>query len=304
MKMNKLMSKILVVKDVSASIKELIEILKSPDYEIIVVTDGKNALEVATSEKPDLILLDTVMAGMDGYAVCAKLKTETTTQHIPVIFMASQAHELDATKGIALGALDSITQPIHASLIKARVKNYLALKKQRDILENMSAIDGLTGVSNRHRFEEVLEQDWRRAIRGISQLSLIMMDIDHFRLFNEYYGCEAGDECLKQVAGAFSNTVGRATDLVARYEGDKFACLLLMTDTKGALIMANKLRNSILALNIPHAYSAIANQITISQGIATVLPYPNSVPTMLVRDAEQALFEAKKCGRNQIKVWE
>ena len=302
MKIDNLMQKILVVGDVSANIQELTEALKSPNYEIIVATSGKTALETATSEKPDLILLETVMAGMDGYAVCTKLKAEAAT--IPVIFIAQPGNEQDEIKGLELGALDYIIKPIRAPLIKAKVKNYLALIKQTNALNPPASTDCLTGTSNRRRFEEILEQDWRRAIRGISQLSLIMIDIDYFRLFNEHYGYETGDDCLKQIARALENTIGRSTDLIARYEGDKFACLLPLTDAKGALVMANKFRNRILSLNIPHAYSAIADHITISQGIATVLPYPNSAPTMLIMDAENALFDAKASGRNQMKVLE
>lgn len=301
--MDNLMQKILIVDDVSANLKELTDVLKAPNYEILVATNEKTALELATNEQPDLILLSVAMEKMDGYAVCTQLKADIITQQIPVIFIEEPGYETDETKGIKLGALDYITKPFRIPIVKTRVKNYLDWKKQRDILEEISSIDGLTGISNRRRFEEMLEQDWRRAIRGIFQLSLIMIDIDYFRLFNEHYGCDVGDDCLKRVASALENTIERATDLIARYEGDRFACLLPLTDGKGAVVMANKLRKSILSLNIPHADSVSADHITITQGIATLLPYPNSAPAMLVIDAEKALYEAKTCGRNQMKIW-
>ena len=302
MEIENLMQKILIVDDISANIKELIDVLKSPDYEIIIATGGKTALELATYEEPDLIILNIAMPEMDGYTVCTQLKADAATQPIPVIFIAQQG--IDDAKGLELGAVDYITKPFHAAIVKARVKNYLELKRQRDILKNLSTRDNLTGIPNRSRFDKFLEHEWRRAIRGISHLSLIVIDIDYFKLFNEHYGYVAGDECLKQIAHALDKTAERATDLVARYEGDKFACILPLTDAKGAIVMANKLRERVLLLNIPHAYSEAADHVTVSQGIATLRPYPNSSPTMLIIDANKALSEAKASGRNQMKSWE
>jgi diguanylate cyclase (GGDEF)-like protein len=291
--------KILIVGDVSANAQELIESLKSPNYDMVVATTGESALDLAISTKLDLILLDMTMPEINGYEVCAKLKAETTTQRIPVMFFATE--EEDETKGLEVGAIDYITKPIRVPLVKARVNNYLMLKKQSDILEHLSFIDSLTGIPNRRRFDEFLEHEWRRAIRGITHLSLIMIDIDHFQLFNEHYGYVAGDECLKQVASALDQVAERSTDLIAKYEGDQFACLLPLTNAKGATVMANKLRESILSENIPHAHSTIADQITISQGVATRRPYPNSSPSLLIADAKKALDEAKRRGGNQIR---
>jgi diguanylate cyclase (GGDEF)-like protein len=291
--------KILIVGDVSANAQELIESLKSPNYDMVVATTGESALDLAISTKLDLILLDMTMPEINGYEVCAKLKAETTTQRIPVMFFATE--EEDETKGLEVGAIDYITKPIRVPLVKARVNNYLMLKKQSDILEHLSFIDSLTGIPNRRRFDEFLEHEWRRAIRGITHLSLIMVDIDHFQLFNEHYGYVAGDECLKQVASALDQVAERSTDLIAKYEGDQFACLLPLTNAKGATVMANKLRECILSENIPHAHSTIADQITISQGVATRRPYPNSSPSLLIADAKKALDEAKRRGGNQIR---
>jgi len=296
---NHVKQKILIVGDVSANAQELIESLKSPNYDIVVATTGEAALDITISTHPDLILLDITMPEIDGYEICAKLKAEETTQKIPVIFFATP--EDDKTKGLKVGAMDYITKPICAPLVKVRVNNYLMLKKQTDILEHLSDIDSLTGISNRRSLDEFMEQEWRRAIRGISHLSLIMIDIDHFQLFNEHYGYVTGDECLKQVAIALAQVAERSTDLIARYEGDQFACLLPLTNAKGATVMANKLRESIISENIPHAHSIIADHITISQGIATRRPYPNSSPSLLIADAKKALGEAKRRGGNQIR---
>jgi len=302
MKIDNLIPKVLIVDDVSTHIRELINVLKSHDYDIIVATRGKTALELANDEEPDMILLSLTLSEMDGYTICSQLKAEAATREIPVIFIAPPG--IDETKGLELGAVDFINKPYRASLVNSRVTNYLELKRQRNILKNLSAIDSLTNIPNRRRFDDFIEHEWRRAIRGISHLSLVMIDVDYFKLFNEHYGYVAGDECLKQVAGALDKVTERATDLVARYESDRFACLLPLTETKGAKVMARKLTESVNLLNIPHAYSATANHVTISQGIATLRPYPNSSPAMLMIDANKALLEAKEKGRNRMKIWE
>jgi diguanylate cyclase (GGDEF)-like protein len=291
--------KILIVGDVSPNMNELVEALKSSDYEIVVATTGESALEIAHSIHPDLIFLDVVTSELDGYAIGNQLKEKEITEKIPVICIASQ--DDDETKGLQFGAMDYVTKPFHFPLIKARAKNYLTLKRQKDILEHLSTVDSLTGISNRRRFDVFLEHEWRRAIRGISNLSLIMMDIDYFKQFNEHYGYVAGDECLKQVATILDSTIERSTDLMARYDSDKFVCILPLTNAKGATVLANKLKEIILSLKIPHVQSAIAEYITISLGIATRRPYPNSSPSLLISDAETALHEAKRYGGNQIK---
>ncbi len=283
--------KILVVDD-----KELLRSLTSFDYEIVVAETESSLLEKATIENPDLIVLEIGMRKMDGYTICTKLKKNAATQNIPVILITAW----DKAKGLELGAIDYITKPFQPSIVKARIKNYIALKRQNEQLQNLSAIDALTGVSNRHCFDEFLEQQWRQAIRGIFHLSLIMMDIDDFKSFNTGYGKAAGDNCLKKIAAALKKVTGRATDLLARYDGDKFACVLPLTDAKGALTMAKKLRESIIFLRIPHAYSNTNSYVTISQGVACRQPYPNSTPTLLLADAEKALLDAKARRGNQI----
>jgi diguanylate cyclase (GGDEF)-like protein len=297
-----IMQKILIVDDVPANIKVLIDALKNLDYEILVATSGAIALKIATSENPDLILLDVMMPEMDGYEVCIKLKTHAATKKIPVIFITSRGEEECETKGLKHGAVDYIIKPISPPIVQARVKTHLELKRQRDILENLSNLDGLTGIPNRRRFDEFFEQEWQLARRGCFPLSLIMIDIDYFKLFNDNYGHLAGDDCLKQVAQALAKTIERKTDLLARYGGEEFICILPLTDGKGAVVVANKLRESVLSLDIRHAYSATADHITISQGVATQVPSKHTKPIMLIEAADKALYQAKACGRNQVKV--
>jgi PleD family two-component response regulator len=157
-----------------------------------------------------------------------------------VIFITARGDEECETKGLERGAVDYIIKPFSLAIVQARVKTHLELKKQRDILEKNSNLDGLTSIYNRRRFDEFLEQEWIRAIRGCFPLSLIMIDIDHFKLFNDNYGHFAGDNCLKRVAQALTDTIERQTDLLARYGGEEFVCVLPLTDAKGAVIVENK----------------------------------------------------------------
>ncbi len=295
------MQKILVVDNEPANINILIGILDNPDYEILAATTGEEALKVTLSEKPDLILLDIVMPETDGYEVCAKLKANAATRNIPVIFITSLDEEEDETKGLEYGAVDYISRPLTPPIVKVRVKNHLALKMKTDLLEKISTQDGLTGIPNRRYFDKSLEQEWWYAMRCNQPLSLIMIDIDYFKPFNDNYGHLAGDDCLKQVAQQMAKNLERKTDILARYGGEEFACILPMTYAKGAVMIANKLQKSVLSLNIQHAYSSTAKQVTISQGVATLYPSQNDEPAVLIEAADQALYEAKACGRNQIK---
>lgn len=296
--------KILIVDDIPSNIKILIDTLKNQDYEILATTAGITALNIATAEIPDLILLDITMPNMDGYEVCVRLKANVLTRHIPVIFITARDEEEEEARGFELGAVDYISKPIKPAVTRARVKTHLELKKQRDILENLSNLDGLTGIPNRRRFDEMLEQEWQHAIRSHLPLSLIMIDIDYFKRFNDHYGHSAGDVCLKQVAQTLATAIERKTDFIARYGGEEFVCILPMTDAKGTFVIAKKLQRSIFFLNIPHVDSLVADRITISQGIATIFPTSVINHKTLMEVVDKALYQAKAAGRNQIKTVE
>ena len=293
-------STILIVDDIPSNIKILGESLKT-EYKIRLATNGEKALKIATSSTPpDLILLDVVMPGMDGYEVCRRLKEDATTRSIPVIFITTMSEEEDETKGLTLGAIDYITKPFSLPIVKARVKTHLELKHHRDVLEALSTLDGLTGIPNRRKFDEVLENEWFRAHREGSPLSLIMADIDHFKLYNDNYGHIEGDDCLKQVAKCLYHTVSRPTDVVARYGGEEFSVILPMTDARGAENVANKLLQRVAELQLPHAYSPVADRVTISLGVATMHPDLEKSQVRLMEQADKCLYRAKAAGRNRI----
>jgi diguanylate cyclase (GGDEF)-like protein len=291
---------VLIVDDTPANIEVLCETLDG-EYEILFATNGPDALEIAVDTSPDLILLDVVMPEMDGYQVCARLKEDPRTRGIPVIFVTAMDQEEDEAKGLNVGAIDYVTKPIRPPIVKARVRNHLELKRARDFLENLSSRDGLTGIYNRRRLDEVLEAEWRRARRSQSCLSLLLLDIDHFKAFNDHYGHLAGDDCLRQLAHAMVTGVQRSCDLVARYGGEEFACLLPDTDLHGAVQVANRISDRIASLNVPHAFSGVADHITVSVGVGTETPLVGQSFFDLIRRADEQLYIAKGLGRNQIR---
>ncbi|MGN7612491.1 diguanylate cyclase [Magnetococcales bacterium HHB-1] len=291
--------KILLVDDAPQNIQVLNAIL-GQDYTILFSTNGQDALYVSQQQKPDLILLDILMPEMDGFEVCQKLKKNPLTREIPVIFVTSMSEEQDEAKGFDLGAVDYIQKPIRPAIVKARVKTHLELKQQRDVLERLSTLDGLTGIANRRQFDKMLEQEWRRAIRTKGMLSLVMMDIDFFKKYNDHYGHSGGDHCLRQVAQTLEKSLDRVSDSVSRYGGEEFACILPETPLAGAVLVAEKLRLAVLKMDIPHRGSLVADQVTMSMGIHAMIPTPESAPQTLIDKADAMLYRAKEAGRNGI----
>jgi diguanylate cyclase (GGDEF)-like protein len=219
---------------------------------------------------------------------------------IPVIFITAMDREEDETRGLEAGAMDYITKPISPPIVRARVRNHLELKRYHDILENLSVTDGLTGIANRRRFDQFLEREWRRAIRSRSPLSLIFMDIDLFKAFNDHYGHLAGDDCLRKLAQGLNEVIQRPADLLARYGGEEFACVLPETDTQGAIAVADKIRQKIDNLNITFTSPTSGDHITVSMGLATLIPLKAQSSADLIRLADELLYEAKKLGRNRV----
>ncbi|OEF96528.1 diguanylate cyclase [Desulfuribacillus alkaliarsenatis] len=291
---------ILIVDDSRTNIMALADLLKDV-WAIKIATNGKDALRIAFSEdQPDLILLDVMMPDMDGYEVCKRLKAAPETKHIPIVFVTAMNQAKDEEYGLSLGAIDYITKPISPPIVKARVNNHLELKRYRDLLKENSMVDGLTGVANRRRFDEAIELEWRRALRYEHSLSLLMVDIDYFKRYNDTYGHLEGDECLRKVAITLKQTLKRPLDMLARWGGEEFACLLPDTDAESAFKVAEQLRKAIVGLQLPHESSPISEYVTVSIGVATVLPNAEMHREDLFKQSDEALYKAKENGRNQI----
>lgn len=272
------------------------------EYRILWATSGKKALQIVRSKIPDLILLDIMMPGMDGYKVCEQLRKDPYTKAIPVIFVTALEQAQYEMTGLESGAIDYLTKPINPGIAKLRVRNHLQLKQTRDQLERLADTDGLTGIPNRRYFDQHMTQEWYRALRKQSFLSLLIADIDFFKAFNDHYGHLAGDECLKRIAKTLSENLVRATDMVARYGGEEFVCLLPDTDQNGLYILCEKLHHAVSVLEISHPDSKVADHVTLSLGGATIVPDSGRNPEELLKIADQNLYKAKKEGRNRFII--
>jgi diguanylate cyclase (GGDEF)-like protein len=292
---------ILIVDDTPINIQVLAEALRA-DYRVKVAASGKAAFEVIAKQGlPDLVMLDVMMPGMDGYEVCRRLKQAAETRNIPVIFVTAKSDVVDEEQGLRLGAVDYIAKPFHLAIVTARVRNHINLKLKTDLLEAHALLDGLTNIPNRRRFDEALEAEWKRAQRSGLPLALAMVDIDFFKCYNDLYGHSAGDVCLKKVAAVLAASVARPSDLVARYGGEEFVMLLPETDAAGALAIAEYFRARIEALHLPHEDSAVAAGVTVSVGVAAALvPETADSPLTLLEAADQLLYRAKAAGRNRV----
>lgn len=293
--------KILIVDDEPQNIKILGEALKL-FYQLFIAVNGKTAIDLAQSKKPDLILLDIMMPGMNGYEVLHELKTDDRTSNIPVIFITARNTEEDEARGLETGAVDYIVKPFSIPIVKARVKTHLELKRHRDTLEYYAMYDGLTGVFSRRRFDELLLSEWNRCIRNRLPISLIMIDIDHFKLYNDNYGHPAGDICLKRVAEQLNSVLKRSSDFLARYGGEEFVSLLAGSNLTDAKTMGRLMLDSVHDLNIPHEYSPVSDRITISMGISVMNPKQDIPASKIVKTADEMLYESKAAGRNRFRV--
>lgn len=293
----------MIVDDEPANLHVLAQLMRS-EYQILVATGGGKALELAVADpQPDLILLDVQMPDIDGFEVCRRLKENSATSSIPVIFVTARDSSGDEEAGFALGAVDYVSKPFQPSLVRARVRTHMQLKKKTDLLERLALIDGLTEVPNRRSFEDHFDREFRRAIRDNLNLSVIMMDIDNFKLFNDNYGHGAGDACMQQVAAALRAAAGRPRDIVARYGGEEFVALLPSTDAGGAAGVAEQFRSAVESLGIPHQYSDAAPVVTLSLGVATFTdPSESTAETTatLLKRADTALYQSKKLGKNRV----
>ncbi len=293
-------AKLLIVDDNKQNIELLMELFRD-DYKIAAAVSAKRALKVAFSEAPpDIVLTDIMMPEMDGYELCRQLKEDSRTKSIPILFVTAISEVMDESRGFALGAVDYITKPFHPPMVKARVKLHLELKRKQELLEKYAFIDALTEIPNRRRFDEVIDREWHRALRASYPISLMILDIDHFKLYNDSYGHGKGDDCLRRVAGSLAEVLRRSSDFVARYGGEEFVVILPDSDLSQALETAKKIQDIIDALLIAHELSPVADHVTFSIGVATMTPENGKHHQELIEAADKKLYEAKSSGRHHI----
>ncbi len=294
----KIQQSLLLVDDSPSNLAILTAALS--EYRLFTATDGLQALEIAGSQHPDLILLDINMPDMSGHEVCRQLKKQTDTQDIPVIFVTGMDEEEDETMGFAMGAIDYIAKPIRSGIVRVRVATQLRLKADRDQLALTACTDVLTGIPNRRYFEAAVQNEWNRALRHDNPLFLMMLDVDFFKQYNDHYGHAAGDDCLKAVANCAQGTLRRADDIVARWGGEEFVCLLSGITQQQAIDLAEQILSRIRELGIAHADSSVADHVTVSLGLAMMDLSRHTTWQTLLEQADQALYQAKHQGRNRL----
>jgi len=317
---------VVLLVDDQAIVAEAIRRMLADDKEIEFhyCKDPTMAVDEAKKIKPTIILQDIVMPGVDGYTLLRHYRADPLTASTPVIVLSSKEDPRDKSMAFEKGANDYLVKLPDKIELVARIRAHsrtYQLQMQRDeayreleklqgkleesnrILQRLSVLDGLTGIANRRHFDEILKQEWKRGHREGWNIAIIMIDVDFFKKFNDNYGHQGGDDCLKRVASTLSNTLHRPGDFIARYGGEEFVVLLPNTDAEGTAVIAEQMRSNIEAQNIDHALSSVSNHVTISLGVASVLPDDAAPPEDLVAKADEALYKAKAAGRNRYVIY-
>ncbi len=316
-------SHILIVDDIKSNLISLRALLEVEDVNVIEASSGNEALKILFKEKIDLILLDVQMPEMDGFEVAEILRKNKKTENIPIIFItAINKSEEYIFRGYSLGAVDYIYKPIKNELLRNKINVFIRLSKQAKIIEEktfgleekikqlekaeetiskLAKLDGLTNINNRRTFNEEFEKEWSRGVRNKRTLSVIMIDIDVFKSYNDSYGHIKGDSCLISVANELKNSMTRGFDIIARYGGEEFVALLPNTEKDGAMYIAEKIRSNIENLKIDHISSKVKKTVTISLGVSSVIPDKKMKNLEFLSSADDALYEAKNNGRNRVE---
>lgn len=293
---------VLVIDDDQTTIKLIADTL-GKEFDVIFSTTAEGGLNLAKSDvKPDLILLDVLLPDYTGHDLCRRLKEDSATQKIPIIFVTSLEDIASQIKGFELGAVDYVTKPIESTLLKMRVRTHTKLHLQTMELQALAASDPLTSLANRRKFNHTLETEWSRAMRDQQFISLLNIDVDDFKQYNDNYGHGSGDDCLILISKILRNCVNRASDIVARIGGDEFAIILPSVDQNGALEVANNIINKFEELRIQHSFGGEHGHVSVSIGTATSLPSEENGYAELLTLADKAMYLAKRKGKNCINV--
>lgn len=273
------------------------------------LSDPTQFWETLTQIDPDLLLLDLEMPTFSGIDLCRVVRQDIAYSELPILMVTAHTDKVSTQRVFDAGADDLIHKPIAGSELVTRVISRIERsrlrqqlnrlqQRQTEVLQYQSRVDGLTQIANRRHFDEVLEREWHHHWQDQMTLSLILCDVDYFKLYNDRYGHVAGDTCLKQIAQAIQSCINPAADLAARYGGEEFGVILPNTDLNGALRVAERLQQAIARLEIVHADSCVSPFVTLSLGITGTVPTSNQGIEPLIQTADQALYAAKARGRN------
>jgi diguanylate cyclase (GGDEF)-like protein len=293
---------ILIIDDDVVSISILTSIF-AKKFNIEIAQDGKVALQTIMLKDIDLVLSVVNTPIISGQELCTFVKNSQLTAHIPVMFLAEHPSADEEDECLALGAVDYIDKKIRPSILVSRVSNQMIMVAQHKRLAQVSCTDGLTGLANRMQLDTMLNKEWYAAVRGNHSVAALMIDIDHFKLFNDEFGHLEGDTCLKIIAAIIASSKRRERDFAARYGGEEFVLLLPFTDLNGAKQVAQELIDNVQDRNIKSAKQASHPMVTISIGISAFSPThkknASADPIDLIDKADINLFKAKQAGRNQ-----
>lgn len=285
--------------DERSNLDVLMHILK-PNYGVRVAKSGTSALKVATEYQPDLILLDVLMPDMSGFEVLRALKESDRTRHIPAIFVTGLSRVEDEERGFHAGAVDYIVKPFNHAIVKARVETHLKIIKQMRMIERLGMIDALTDIANRRSFDNQLSIEWRRSTREESCISLLILDVDHFKRYNDTHGHPQGDRLLQSLAHIIADSLKRSTDLGARLGGEEFSVILPATPLNGAVALAESIRQQIEENRLICSHCGEETGVTVSIGVACMIPSVDCKSEELISKADAKLYEAKLSGRNKV----
>ncbi|NRT35146.1 diguanylate cyclase (GGDEF)-like protein [Clostridium beijerinckii] len=318
---------ILIVDDRQDNLLVLESLLEDMECNIIKATSGNEALGLMLDYEFALVLLDVQMPEMDGFETAEFMRMNSKTRYVPIIFVTAISKEkMCIFKGYEKGAVDYLFKPIEPIILQSKVRVFLELYNQKKLveeqtkllelklkelsdlkeanfkLENLSTLDGLTGISNRRSFDNYIETSLRSCVRSQKPISLIMADIDFFKGYNDNYGHLKGDDCLTKVANTITSSIKRPLDFAARYGGEEFAVILPETDIEGAKVIAEVIRKNVEGLKIVHEHSKASQYVTLSLGIATLYTNMEISSNRLIESADKALYRAKSNGRNIVST--
>ncbi|WP_269620739.1 GGDEF domain-containing response regulator [Zhongshania sp. BJYM1] len=291
---------ILIVDDEDSNLKYL-SLLLSKDYDVVTTNDVYEAISIVENVNFYLIITDILMPGMSGHCLCMLIKGNPLTRDIPILFLTGIDSEVDELRALELGGSDFVNRPVHPSILKARVKNLVQAQHGQIILKKYAMYDELTSLPNRRYFVERAEQEWLSCQRDDLPLSVIVIDIDYFKKYNDHYGHAQGDFCLRKVAEILKSALKRPRDFIARTGGEEFVCILPEADFESAALVCERIRRSVESARIAHKKSDVSDIITVSLG------FECAVSTSIYRDygevvkkADEFLYQSKLLGRNRI----
>ncbi len=291
-------STILIIDDNPDTIRLMSAMLRE-QARVLFATNGMAGLEIARAQRPQLILLDLQMKSMDGFAVCERIMADPDLRHCPVIFVTASSGVESEIACLDAGAVDFITKPLSGPVVQARVRTHLRLQAALASLDTLAHKDGLTGLHNRRYFDEQFTLEVARHRRQGAALGVALVDVDHFKLYNDHYGHQMGDECLRAVAQALAQCTRRPGELVARYGGEEFVVLLPNSCEDEVQRYGSWICEHVAGLQLPHAASLVAPHVTISAGLCSLAPDTGDTQASLLEAADKALYEAKRAGRNR-----